>query len=294
MSERTEPASELSVLSFGEGPRLAVAVHGITASAMSWPAVARNLPAQWRLLAPDLRGRGASAGLPGPYGLGRHAEDVCALVRAHGGSAVLVGHSMGAWVALLAAESQPELFSRLILVDGGLPSPAPPPDVPIDELLAATLGPALARLSQTYATEQAYVDFFRAHPAFAQTWNDDIEAYVRYDLTGHAGELRSRVVEDAVRQDGRDVLDQAGAFDRAWDTLSVPTLLMLAPKGMFGQAPGILPEQVVAHALQRRPDVAMETLTEANHYTIAFDQQYAATIARRIDDRSTWPPAGAR
>jgi hypothetical protein len=39
----------LPVLTFGEGPELVVAVHGITASAMSWPAVARRLSANWTL-----------------------------------------------------------------------------------------------------------------------------------------------------------------------------------------------------------------------------------------------------
>jgi pimeloyl-ACP methyl ester carboxylesterase len=85
------PASNagLAVRAFGEGPRVAIALHGITASAMAWPVVARALPADWTVLAPDLRGRGASAGLPGPYGLDRHADDVCALARVRGAGVVL-------------------------------------------------------------------------------------------------------------------------------------------------------------------------------------------------------------
>ncbi len=277
------------MLTFGDGPQLAVALHGVTASAMSWPAVARELPTDWTLLAPDLRGRGASARLPGPYGFGRHVEDVSAVVRARGGPAVLVGHSMGAWVALLAVAAEPELFSRLILIDGGLPMPALPADVTVDEALAATLGPALARLHQTFADERAYLDFFHAHPALSEAWNTDIEAYVRYDLTGRPGELRSRVVEAAVRQDGRELLENATGFAKAWDALSVPTLLLRAPLGMFGQAPGFLPDPVVAEALHRRPDVAAEALPGANHYTIVLQQRYAAIIARRIHDPTSWP-----
>src|SRR5579863_919538 len=57
---------ELRVLQWGTGRRVAVAVHGITASAMAWQAVARQMPAGWTLAAPDLRGRGFSAQLPGP------------------------------------------------------------------------------------------------------------------------------------------------------------------------------------------------------------------------------------
>ena len=50
----------LPALTFGDGPNLVVALHGITASAMTWPPVARRLSAQWTLVAPDLRGRGAA------------------------------------------------------------------------------------------------------------------------------------------------------------------------------------------------------------------------------------------
>ena len=62
---------DLRVLQWGTGKRVAVAVHGITASGMSWQAVARHMPSDWTLVAPDLRGRGHSRDLPGPYGLDR-------------------------------------------------------------------------------------------------------------------------------------------------------------------------------------------------------------------------------
>lgn len=66
-------------------------------------------------MAPELRGRGASADLPGPYGLDRHVDDICRLARALGDKVVLIGHSMGAYVALPAAAAHPDIFSRLIL-----------------------------------------------------------------------------------------------------------------------------------------------------------------------------------
>jgi len=283
----------LPALTFGDGPELVVAVHGITASAMTWPAVARQLSAKWTLVAPDLRGRGAAAALPGPYGLHRHVEDVCALVRARqeqlgmASGAVLVGHSMGAFIALLAAVAQPQLFRRLVLIDGGLPFPSLPEDVSVDDVLTATLGPAIDRLSKTFESEQAYLDFFHAHPALAADWNDDVANYVRYDLTGPAGELRSTVVGDAVRQDGRDILILGAEYLTAWDALRVPTVLLRAPRGMFGQVPGIIADDVAADATRRRPDIAIETLAEANHYTIVLADRFAAQIARHIEEATT-------
>jgi len=277
--------TDLAVHPFGDGPHVAIAVHGITASLMSWPAVARALPADWTLLAADLRGRGASAGLPGPYGLDRHADDVCAVARGRDG-VVLVGHSMGAFVALLAAAAHPELFTRLVLVDGGISLPLPP-DADPDAVLEATLGPAITRLALTFATDEDYLNVFRAHPAFTE-WNPDMEAYVRYDVTGEPGALRSRVVEAAVRQDGREILTRAAHFTAAWEALSLPTLLLTAPAGLFGQPPGLL-DAALDDARRRRPDIPVETVPDANHYTLLLDPRYAATVARRIADPTSWP-----
>ena len=58
---------DLRVLRWGTGKRVAVAVHGITASGMSWQAVARHMPADWTLAAPDLRGRGHSVLIGGKF-----------------------------------------------------------------------------------------------------------------------------------------------------------------------------------------------------------------------------------
>src|SRR5690606_41031167 len=73
---RIEDVDGLRIATFGAGPRVVVAVHGITASLMAWAAVGRRMPDGWSLVAMDLRGRGHSTGLPGPYGMDRHAEDV--------------------------------------------------------------------------------------------------------------------------------------------------------------------------------------------------------------------------
>jgi pimeloyl-ACP methyl ester carboxylesterase len=139
--------------------RTVVAVHGITASSRAWPAVARALPEDWALVAVDLRGRGASRDLPGPTGMARHGADLAHVAAqfdpTRSGDLVLLGHSMGAYVSLLLVDDDPTPYRRLVLVDGGVPLPVPA-GVDHDKLLQATLGPALTRLSQTYADVEAY------------------------------------------------------------------------------------------------------------------------------------------
>jgi pimeloyl-ACP methyl ester carboxylesterase len=274
---------ELRVLQWGTGKRVAVAVHGITASAMSWQAVARQMPPGWTLAAPDLRGRGSSAHLPGPYGLERHAADVTAILRHFGGSGVrpvLAGHSLGAYVALLAHDAHPNLSRRLVLVDGGLPLPVPDGIDP-DVALEASIGPAIARLRQTFPSIEAYLDFWRAHPALADHWTADVEAYARYDLAGEPGSMRSRVVPAAVSADSRDVL-AAKPFADALGRLTQPTPLLTAPGGFLGEPPGILPPELVEKWAELVPQLRPLRVPDVNHYTIVFDPHGAAAVARAI------------
>ncbi len=263
----------------GDGP-VVLAAHGITASAMSFAAVARALPAHWTLLAVDLRGRGRSNTLPGPFGMDRHAEDLTAAARHLGGPAgrriVLAGQSMGAYAALRAAAREPGLYTRLVLIDGGLPLPVPPGADP-DALLEATLGPAILRLRMTFPTEEAYVDVFRKHPALAASWNDDLDAYARYDATGEPGAIRSRVDPAAVAADGRDLIVNAATFGDDLRSLRLPADLLHAPRGMFGQEPGMLPQPLVEH-WTAQSKLHAELIPDCNHYTILTDPAPAARI----------------
>ena len=82
-----------------------------------WNDVIAELGPGTRSVAVDLRGSGASGGAGGPHNLERFAADLRELVEALGiGPVVVVGHSMGATVALRLAVDAPELVSGLILI----------------------------------------------------------------------------------------------------------------------------------------------------------------------------------
>jgi pimeloyl-ACP methyl ester carboxylesterase len=275
----------LRVARWGTGPNVAIGAHGITGSSMGWRAVGRHLDDDWTLLAPDLRGRGGSRHLPGPYGLEAHADDLSA-VAGHVGADefVLAGHSMGAYVAVVTAARAPAGVRRVVLIDGGLPLPRADESVGADQVLEATIGPALDRLGMTFSGPEDYIDFWRRHPAFSR-WNDDLEAYVLYDLTGEPGSMRSKVVEAAVRSDGRDLFLGQDAIAAALRAIKVPVSLIRAPRGLFDEPGGFHPESLVE---AWRPDVAHltdEVVLDTNHYTIQLGDAGAAVIAARIAGR---------
>ena len=99
-----------------------IAAHGITASSVSWTAVARALPDDISLVAVDLRGRGASAGLPAPFGMRAHGEDLLRVVEAFSlDDVVAAGHSMGGYVVSMLAVSHPSRVRSLLWVFCAVP-----------------------------------------------------------------------------------------------------------------------------------------------------------------------------
>ena len=269
----------LRVARWGSGPPAVVAVHGITASHLAWAGVPGRLPGV-PLLAPDLRGRGRSSGLPGPYGMARHAEDVLAVLDQTGaGRVVLVGHSMGGFVALALAARHPERVSSLVLVDGGLPFPRPE-GVTVEEALAAALGPAVQRLSMTFPSRQAYRDYWRAHPAL--TWGPLVEAYVDYDLVGEPPALHSCVRPEAVRADYVDMLGPGPA--EAVAALDRPAVLLLAPRGLLNEPRPLYPPDVAADLAARAPQgrLRVRTVEDVNHYSIVFARHGIDAIVATI------------
>src|SRR6266511_2772920 len=105
--------------------------HGPTCRWRS-PRTAELLDGEVTLVAPDLRGRAGSRDAPGPYGIGRHADDLVAVLDHLGVSeALMVGHSMGGFVATVAAVRHPSRTTGVVLVDGGLAFPARAASIPM-------------------------------------------------------------------------------------------------------------------------------------------------------------------
>ncbi|QKW25477.1 alpha/beta hydrolase [Streptomyces seoulensis] len=277
------PGGELAVLRWpaaDPGAPVVLALHGITANGLSWARVAHHLAGRVTLVAPDLRGRGGSGTLPGPYGIAAHADDTAAVVAALGlGRVVLTGHSMGAFTAALTAVRHPGLLSGLLLVDGGVGFPAPT-DLDPDELITAVIGPAMRRLSMTFPDRDAYRAFWQDHPAFADAWSPWVDAYIQRDLVGEGPELRSSCRIEAVRVDGIDQLGEQvlGAVHM----LPRPTELLWAERGLMDEPQGLYDERRLAAAGLDPHLVRPERVPGVNHYTILVGDEGARLVAHRL------------
>lgn len=126
----------------GKGPAL-ILVPGIASPAAMWAFVAARICEHFDVYVLDVRGRGLSeAGDHLDYGLNACAQDIIALAEQLGlKDYMIVGHSMGARIAVRAARGEPAGLARIVLVDPPVSGPGrrayPSPLARLLELIAS-------------------------------------------------------------------------------------------------------------------------------------------------------------
>lgn len=104
----------------GTGPAI-VFLHGIGSSAATWSDVAERLAPTHRVATFDLLGHGESPVLddPAEYTRDRALDDVDAILDHLGEPAVLVGHSLGGYLALAHAATRPGVARGIVVLNTG-------------------------------------------------------------------------------------------------------------------------------------------------------------------------------
>ncbi|MGW0936979.1 alpha/beta fold hydrolase [Streptomyces sp. NPDC002666] len=108
---------ELNVAIAGDGPAVLL-LHGFPHTWQLWSGIMGRLAGQYRVIAPDLRGFGASERAVGGYDAGTLAADAEGLLDALGEtSAAVVGIDAGTAPAVLLALRRPGLVRRLVVME---------------------------------------------------------------------------------------------------------------------------------------------------------------------------------
>jgi pimeloyl-ACP methyl ester carboxylesterase len=263
-----------------------VALHGLTASYLNFIGIAERLEGRRPLFALDLRGRGDSDKPEGSYGFDQHARDVAAAMRALDlGPSVIVGHSMGAFIATALAAQNPELVAGLILIDGGylLDMPA---EANAEQVLDTVLAQRITQLQETYPSREVYREFWRARPNFPPAdWGPWTEAFLNYEVGGEAPLLRPKASESAVRFDVAESFKTAEITARL-KTLRVPVMLLRAETGFALDRPPLIPDSAVEQMRTFLPSLQDEMISDTTHYTIVLGERGASRVADVIDEFS--------
>ncbi|WBU57550.1 alpha/beta fold hydrolase [Paracoccus sediminicola] len=93
-----------------------ILAHGLFGQARNLGGLARRLDDARQVISVDMRNHGDSP-QSDDHSYPAMAEDLAELIEAQGGSADLVGHSMGGKAAMVLALTRPELVRRLVVLD---------------------------------------------------------------------------------------------------------------------------------------------------------------------------------
>jgi pimeloyl-ACP methyl ester carboxylesterase len=116
-----ENGVSINIRSWGDRTPRALLIHGFGDNSFVWDGVASRIASQVPSMGLDLRGHGDSTWDPAhDYRTETHASDVGQLIeRLRLRDLTLVGHSLGAAVAIRVANTLPDVVRNLALVDGG-------------------------------------------------------------------------------------------------------------------------------------------------------------------------------
>jgi pimeloyl-ACP methyl ester carboxylesterase len=98
------------------GSTAVVLIHGALVSGHYWDLVSPHFPSSYHLLVPDLPGHGGSRTIT-PFAVDVSARLIANLIRAHAinGVAHIIGHSLGAQIAIRLAAAEPSLVSSVFV-----------------------------------------------------------------------------------------------------------------------------------------------------------------------------------
>lgn len=244
----------------GSGKRV-LCVHGLTANCRCWDVIVPSLTPAHSILAVDLRGRGLSDKPSTGYSWKHHAQDIFCLLEDLGlEKAVLMGHSLGAYVSLVFAAKYPNRTEKLILMDGGGELTQEQWD-----RVDLVIKPSLDRLGQVFPSFEAYVENMK-QASILQPWSKAIEDYFRYESEDVEGGVQSRIHPDHIREEMRNI--RQGVPSEYYPKIACPVLILRATDGVLSQDDLVLPEYAVDRMVAEIANTRRVDIKGTNHYSI--------------------------
>jgi pimeloyl-ACP methyl ester carboxylesterase len=264
-----------------DGPPV-LAIHGIGSTSLLWSWLHEAAP-DVSLVAPDLRGRGASSAGTHGSSIRRHADDMVAVIDALGVDQIdVVGMSMGGFVAVVLGAEHPDRVRSITLVDGGLPLLRDPAAPITADHIPVLLADRFARKDQTWPSAQEYGDFFVAQTAPLLDRDDPlIDQMVAHDLTDGAAGGTVRLDLDALSADALDVFVSDSA-ETAFARLAVPTRLAFAQWSAGEDTPPMYAPTYVEQLVARSPALRTAELVEGVDHAAIIMSPHGAQASARV------------
>ena len=272
----TLPAGQFRFLEWSGVSPAVIFLHGLSGVAEVWgPTVEAFGEERPRSVALDQRGHGQSPKPSSGYGIGHYVEDAAVFIRLlKAGPVHLVGHSMGARVAIVLAARHPDLLRSVSIVDIG-------PEI-WKENATSTVA-AFDRMPANFADRDAAAAFHRHRTVSSAPEPPGFSPATSNTSTQPAEVFMARLRE---RDDGSyewwanfDALKQSVALQRArdywaeWRAIRVPAMLIR------GGTSNELRPQIAQRMRTTNPSVRFEELDGVGHnIPLLAPSQLAATL----------------
>jgi pimeloyl-ACP methyl ester carboxylesterase len=253
-------------------PRVLVCLHGLTRVGNDFARLADSLSDSYRVVCPDVAGRGRSDWLPDPklYGLPQYSFDIANLIARTGVDRVdLLGTSMGGLIGLSLAGQPNAPIGRLILNDIG-------PTMQLDALqrIAEYVGKSEHFDSLEQATE--YVRSISAGFGLrtAQQWRELTESVMRFE-----GSQWGFHYDPGIAQNLADTSAETNALAQAklwelYDAVRGPVLVVR------GTESDLLSAATAAEMAARGPRAQVVEVPGVGHAPMFFEADQIAIVRR--------------
>ena len=229
------------VREIGKGPAV-ILLHGYPLDGAMWSGVARALSTQFRVLKPDLPGRGNTEA-PAPGSIEGYADFLETIVGSLEGPVGLAGFSFGGYISLAFLKRRPERVRALALVDTRASADDDAGRAKRDETIAAV-------------REKGVAPLLEAMPGKLLS----PESLARKDLVERVERIISRQTPDTVQADlaaMRDRPDSTGLLPE----ISIPTLVVVGERDVLTPPAD---SEAMAAAI---PGARLVTIPGAGHLT---------------------------
>jgi len=258
-----------------ENPRVLVCVHGLTRNGRDFDALAGALAGEYRVLCPDVVGRGRSDWLRDPrhYGYPQYLADMTALLARCGAEQVdWVGTSMGGLIGMLLAAQPGTPVRRLVMNDVG-------PLIPKEAIarIASYVG-ADPRFPDRAALDAYLREIYAPFGPFTEAqWRGLVDSTVRQTPEGDVALGYDPAIAEAFRElEGEDV-----DLWPSWDAVTCSVLLLR------GERSDVLLPDTALDMTRRGPRARLVDLPGIGHApTLMSGNQIALVRDFLLDSRS--------
>lgn len=240
-------------------------IHGLSANSRCWDIIASSLIPDYRILAVDLRGRGQSEKPDRDYSVEVHVRDLRALTESLKlTKPVVIGHSLGAYIALSFAARYPDLIDSIVLIDGG----GILNEYQMEQFQIA-IKPALERLGKVFPSFEDYIAPMKMAPFF-NPWTEVIQNYFRNDVREVPDGVVSLVAPETIAEETENFMKTD--FRSLYPLVQCDTLILRATNGILTPDDILLSDYSVDELKKSLKSAWCVDIPDTNHYSIVFQE----------------------